>query len=96
MPVVGNPAKRTASAPEQIQTVLGQHHNAVASETWLRGQVNTVAMTPGNSGLSPSVAIEVGSLLAEARRRREKARRRWKKAWSRFAKSKRRRWLRKS
>ena len=96
VPVVGHSARRTASAAEHIQTVLGQHHDAVASETWLRDQVKAVAMTPGNTGLSPFVAIEVGRLIAEARRRREKARRRWNTAWSGFAKSKRHRWLRKS
>lgn len=94
-PVVGRPAKRTASAAEHIQTVLGQHHDAVACETWLRGQVK-LPVTSGTVGISPSIALEVGRFLAEARRRRQEARGKWNHAWSRLAKSKRRRWLRKS
>ena len=37
-PIIGAPARRTASAAERVQTVLGEHHDAVAAEEWLREQ----------------------------------------------------------
>ncbi len=35
-PVIGKPAVRTAQRAEALQTVLGDHHDAVAAEEWLR------------------------------------------------------------
>ena len=37
-PVIGKAARRTASAAEHVQTVLGEHHDAVAAEAWLRDE----------------------------------------------------------
>ena len=37
-PVMGRAAARTAARAEQLQTVLGEHHDAVTAEAWLREQ----------------------------------------------------------
>ncbi|HTU39628.1 MAG TPA: CYTH and CHAD domain-containing protein [Acidimicrobiales bacterium] len=99
-PVIGPPARRTASAAERVQTVLGDHHDAVAAEAWLRAELGQISPqeTPAVSSTTataapPATALEAGLLVAEARRRERKARRQWKEAWKKLARPKRRRWL---
>ncbi len=93
IPVVGQPARRMASAAEHVQTVLGQHHDAVAAETWLRREWQTDLRTGTTAGTSPAVSFEAGRLVAEAHRRQRRSRRRWTKAWTNLRNPKRRRWL---
>lgn len=92
-PVVGKPAKRTAAAAKRVQSVLGEHHDAVARESWLynlvEGQASLDKAT--DSGL---LTLELGRLVADARRHQCEARHRWTKSWKRLAKTNRRRWLR--
>ncbi len=53
-PVVGEPARRLAAAAEDLQTVLGEHHDSVAAELWLRRQAlsgtRRAAFSGGNPG----------------------------------------------
>jgi CHAD domain-containing protein len=68
-PMIGKPARRTARAAEHLQTILGEHHDAVVAEGWCR-QV----------GLAPhSVAGFAAGRRAEAQARlQRKLRRRWR------------------
>jgi CHAD domain-containing protein len=91
-PVIGRPARRTASAAEDLQTVLGKHHDAVAAETWLREEW-TGDSSIGTHFVSPTVSFEVGRLVSEARRRQRKAQRGWPAVWAKLRTRKRRRWL---
>ena len=91
-PVIGAPARRTASAAEHVQTVLGEHHDAVAAEAWLRDEC--VEDASGRSGaVSPAVSFEAGRLVAEARRRQQESRDQWTAAWARLRRPKRLQWL---
>ncbi len=79
-PIVGASSRRTARAAEEVQTVLGEHHDAVAAEDWLRKQVE------GRSGESnPSVSVAsafaAGCLVAEQRQRQQELRRTWVRSW---------------
>ena len=92
-PVFGKPARRTASAAERVQTVLGQHHDAVAAEEWLRSEWRDEAPASGAPIAVPALSFEAGLHVADARRRRRKAERHWPRAWATLRQSKRRRWL---
>jgi CHAD domain-containing protein len=67
-PVVGKPARRTATAAEAAQDVLGEHHDAVSAEVWLRSQAmkGTIASS-----------YSAGRLAAEETRLQRTLRRRW-------------------
>ena len=82
-PVVGKPARRFASAVADLQTVLGDHQDAVVAEGWLREAATAL----------PRAALVCGELIAlqreEARRHRED----WKKAWKAASSKKLRAWL---
>jgi CHAD domain-containing protein len=93
-PVVGRPAGRTASAAEELQTVLGEHHDAVTAAAWLRARAERSGHRMAAGRASPVTLFEAGRLSADEERRQRKLRRRWPAAWERLAKPKRRRWLR--
>jgi CHAD domain-containing protein len=93
-PIIGGPARRTASAAEHIQTVLGEHHDAVAAEKWLRAQWADDSSNGASPTVAPAVAFEAGRLVAEARQRQRELQRTWKDAWAELRDPKRRRWLR--
>jgi CHAD domain-containing protein len=84
-PVVGKPAQRMAVAVESLQTVLGDHHDAVTAEDWLRREAA--------SG-SRAVAFSAGQLVAVQRHRQERLRHQWRRVWSSLDRKKVRRWLR--
>jgi CHAD domain-containing protein len=92
-PIIGKPARRTASAAEHVQTVLGKHHDAVAAETWLRHEWAGGTESGGFPAASPVVALEVGRLIAGERRRQRRAERRWGDAWDKLRRKKSRRWI---
>jgi CHAD domain-containing protein len=92
-PVVGKAARRTASAAEHVQTVLGDHHDAVAAEAWLRDEWVTEAAAGNSATVSPAVAFEVGRLVAEARQRRRESAEQWTGAWAELRRPKRLHWL---
>ena len=84
-PVMGRAAARTAARAEQLQTVLGEHHDAVTAEAWLREQAvhNTRA-----------ASFVAGMLAAQQIRRQQQLRRRWRSTWQNLDQPKARAWLR--
>ncbi|HEX3565796.1 MAG TPA: CYTH and CHAD domain-containing protein [Acidimicrobiales bacterium] len=84
-PVVGKPARRMAVAVESLQTVLGDHHDAVTAEDWFRREAATG---------SRAVAFSAGQLVAVQRHRQTRLRRQWRGVWSSLDRKKLRRWLR--
>jgi CHAD domain-containing protein len=83
-PVMGNPARRTAYRAEHLQTVLGDHHDAVAAEAWLKG----VALdSSGAAGFS------AGLLAATELDRQRQLRAEWRSGWSALRAKKSRKWL---
>jgi CHAD domain-containing protein len=86
-PVVGRAARRTAKAAKRVQTVLGNHHDAVAEEEWLRTALAGDASIAG----APSVCFETGRLVAGAQLRERMTRRDWTRAWKKLRDPKHRR-----
>ncbi len=83
--VMGKPAKRLAAAAEQLQSVLGEVHDAATAETWLRHEI----LADG----SLSVALAAGELIERERRRHQVNRKRWPKAWKKARRKSLRQWL---
>ncbi len=84
-PVVGKAARRTAKAAEDLQTLLGEHHDAVTAESWLRERAE--------EDVSPAGAFEAGRMTAEQQHLQRKLRHRWRRTWAPLALPKRRRWM---
>ena len=93
-PVCGKPARRTASAAERVQTVLGDHHDAVAAEAWLRDQWSGDGSRTGPEAGQTSVSFEAGRLVAEERQHQLESEEQWRHAWAKLRAPKRRSWLR--
>ena len=74
-PVLGKAARRVASGAEELQTVLGEHHDSVTAEQWLRHQA---------LGGTRSAAFSAGVLVAGERRKQRKLRRTWRPVWARL------------
>jgi len=83
-PVVGAPARRSATAAAKLQTVLGEHHDAVVAKEWLWSEALRA---------SPWASFAAGQLSCEQGRRQQKFRRRWPKAWTGLDRRKVRGWL---
>ena len=79
--VIGKPARTFARKVEALQTVLGEHHDAVVAYARLRQDAG--------SGEHAFVAGELAALEREAALR---ARNRWRRAWRAAARRKRRFW----
>src|SRR5664280_422581 len=73
-PVIGKRARRTASAAEDLQTVLGDHHDAVVAEQWLRELAR---------GAPSELAFEAGLLTGAQRQLQAELGRRWGSRWKR-------------
>jgi CHAD domain-containing protein len=84
-PVVGKPAKRTAKAIGRLQEVLGEHHDCVVGQAWLRAAVPS--STRGQ-------AFVAGLLVAELGRQAEAHRSAWPAAWERVVADGTPSWLR--
>jgi CHAD domain-containing protein len=84
-PVIGKPARRTARRAEALQTILGEHHDAVAAEHWL-------ALVARN-GSGPA-GYAAGLLTANERRRQRRLRHTWRGVWADAATEKSTQWLR--
>jgi CHAD domain-containing protein len=93
-PAIGKPAQQTASAAERVQTVLGDHHDAVAAEAWLRSEWGGNRTETSPPIAVPALSFEAGLLAADARARQRAAQRDWGEAWSGLRRPKSRRWLR--
>ena len=83
-PVVGREAARTARAAEALQTVLGDHHDAVVAEQWLHQRAR---------GAPWKVAFSAGRMAAEQSRRQEELRGEWRCRLASL-RARARRWLR--
>lgn len=95
-PVVGSPARRTATAAERVQTVLGHHHDAVSAEAWLRSEWGEESVPASSPSPVPALSFEAGLLAAGVRRSRDEAERDWRRAWAELRRPKHRRWLQSS
>ncbi|MGI8758927.1 MAG: CHAD domain-containing protein, partial [Acidimicrobiales bacterium] len=81
---VGKPAHKLAEAVAELQEVLGDHHDAVVTEAWLREAA---------AGMSPEEALVAGQLLAVQRAGADAGRQGWPGAWEKASKRKLRAWL---
>ena len=71
-PIMGKIARRTAHDAENIQTILGNHHDAVAAVAWLE-RIPTDGTT--------AASFVAGAKAADARRQQAKSRQQWTRAW---------------
>ncbi|HWF54760.1 MAG TPA: CHAD domain-containing protein, partial [Solirubrobacteraceae bacterium] len=84
VPAVGDAAARSASRLADLQTVLGEHHDAVVTREWLHRQ----------AGADSEVAFVAGELAALEMGRADEARKRWPDAWAAASRKQEWRWLR--
>lgn len=83
-PAVGTPARRLADAAEELQDVLGEHHDAVVAAGWLRAFA--VDRPAGE-------AFVAGLLAGREEAASEDARARWRRTWRRLDRRKLRSWM---
>jgi CHAD domain-containing protein len=83
-PVIGRPARRMAKAAESLQSVLGDHHDAVNAEQWLRREALTSR---------PEASFAAGRLVADQERLQRYLRHRWTTPWNQVRGKKVRAWL---
>ncbi len=83
-PLVGKKAKAFASAVAEVQEVLGDHHDAVVAEAWLRGAVE---------GADAAVSLAAGELIAVQMAQAAEGRKLWPKAWKKASAEKLRSWM---
>ncbi|HVA05316.1 MAG TPA: CYTH and CHAD domain-containing protein [Acidimicrobiales bacterium] len=83
-PVIGEPARLTAAAAGQLQTVLGNHQDAVMAIQWLRRQ--------GLAG-SPAAGFAAGLLTAQQYGRQEELRCQWRPVCDSLDSKKARGWI---
>jgi len=83
-PVIGKDARRTAKGAERLQTILGEHHDAVAAEEWLGRSI------PRNEEAANFVA---GELTVQQQTIQQEMTRQWRKAWTKLNREKVLRWL---
>jgi len=95
-PVIRRPEDRrsataTARAATALQDVLGELHDAVVSEQWLR---DAAARRPARAKAETLVAtgVAAGQLIAAARERQRAQRLAWTAAWDRLDRKKLLRW----
>jgi CHAD domain-containing protein len=95
-PVVRHPEDRRAAsgtvrAATALQDVLGELHDAVVSEQWLR---NAASRRPARAKAEALVAtgVAAGQLIAAARERQRAGRLAWAGAWERLDRKKLLRW----
>jgi CHAD domain-containing protein len=84
IPVIGAAPRRTAKASKALQTLLGEHHDAVVAWQWL-SRVDNGEGTPE--------AFEVSTLLDREDRRRQRLSRTWRSHYEKLAQPRRRAWL---
>ncbi len=83
-PVVGKPAKKFATAITKVQTVLGDHMDAVMAEAWLR---------EAGLGESGPVAFAAGALAAKESALAQASRDAFPEIWDAADRKSLRRWL---
>jgi len=83
-PVIGKPAEAFADAIADLQSVLGDHQDAVVGEAWLRQAAE---------GARRDVALVAGQLIAAERASAADTRGRWRKVWKAANRKQLRAWL---
>jgi CHAD domain-containing protein len=81
-PVAGGAAEAFARAAAKLQTVLGEHQDAVTAQAWLRA-----------ARVSGRRAFVAGELIALERIAAEKARAQWPKVWQALDRKRLRAWM---
>jgi len=81
-PVAGGDANAFARAAAKLQTILGEHQDAVTAQAWLRG-----------THVSGRKAFVAGELIALERLAAEDARVRWPKIWDSLDRKRLRSWM---
>jgi CHAD domain-containing protein len=84
-PVIGQPAEDYADAVADLQSVLGDHQDAVVGEAWLREAAGSARR---------DVALVAGLLIAAERASAADTRGRWRAVWKTASRKKLRAWLR--
>jgi CHAD domain-containing protein len=84
-PVIGQPAEDYADAVADLQSVLGDHQDAVVGEAWLREAAGSARR---------DVALVAGLLIAAERASAADTRERWRAVWKTASRKKLRTWLR--
>jgi len=84
-PVIGKPAERFADADADLQDVLGDQHDAVVGEAWLRQAAARAARR--------DEALVAGLLAAADRAGADAARAAWRPAWKALDRKKLRSWF---
>jgi CHAD domain-containing protein len=84
-PVIGNAADHTARRAKDLQTVLGDHHDAVTAEEWLAGVARDGT---GSAGFA------AGQLACVTQRQQRQLRGKWRREWAALDTAKSTRWLR--
>jgi CHAD domain-containing protein len=85
--VVGKPARRTARSAKSLQDSLGDHHDMVAAEAWLR-------ITGEALNVDPSASFTAGLLSGELQRDVAAQRGEWQAIWKLAKRKENRRWMR--
>jgi CHAD domain-containing protein len=83
VPVVGRPARRFARRVAAIQEVLGDHHDAIVTEGWLRD---------ASAGATPAEVFAAGELAGLVRVDERAARAAWPDTWAAARGKQLRRW----
>jgi CHAD domain-containing protein len=83
-PVIGKPARAFAKAASNLQDELGEQHDAVVAEAWLREKAGSARAT---------TTLAAGQLIAAERTSAQAARERWRATWKTVAGKKRTAWL---
>jgi CHAD domain-containing protein len=83
-PVIGTPAEDFADAVADLQSVLGDHQDAVVGEAWLREAA---------AAARRDVALVAGLLIAAERSSAADTRDRWRKIWKAANRKRLRAWL---
>jgi CHAD domain-containing protein len=84
VPAVGDAAARSASRLADLQTVLGEHHDAVVAREWLHRQAVD----------DPEVSFVSGELAALELAGADHAKKRWRGVWAAASRKQDWRWLR--
>jgi CHAD domain-containing protein len=84
-PAIGQPAEDYADAVADLQSVLGDHQDAVVGEAWLREAAGSARR---------DVALVAGLLIAAERASAADTRERWRAVWKTACRKKLRAWLR--
>lgn len=83
-PALGKRARAVAAAAAGLQTVLGEHQDAVVAQAWLRERAR--------ASRSASSAFAAGELAGLERAAAARARARWRKSWKELAAARPKAW----